>query len=127
MQAAMRFVQMFLLVVVGVAFATPSTDRLKVEHQRVLDDLNAKADGGPPLDLDDSRVPEILNKGWALFSASSLRSVISLTTARHRGAPSTPGAVVASTCAQNGPAFFFNNRHSHAWGAPVSRSALRCR
>ena len=69
MQAAMRFVQMFLLVVVGVAFATPSTDRLKVEHQRVLDDLNAKADGGPPLELDDSRVPGILNKGWRLAGA----------------------------------------------------------
>jgi len=69
----------FLLALSPVHFAqatnppqsatTPVLDQLRVEHQRVLDDLNAKDAEGRPMELDDPRVPEILKKGWDLTGA----------------------------------------------------------
>jgi len=45
---------------------TLALDRLRAQHQSVLDALNAKSAEGQVLDLDDSRVPALLKGGWEL-------------------------------------------------------------
>lgn len=49
--------------------AADSLDRLRAEHQRVLDELNGKSTGARALQFDDSRVSELLKTGWSLAGA----------------------------------------------------------
>jgi hypothetical protein len=44
----------------------PALTQLIAEHQRVLDQLNVKDAKGDPMELDDSRIPALVKKGWGL-------------------------------------------------------------
>jgi hypothetical protein len=41
-------------------------DRLRAEHQHILDELNTAGAKHGPLELDDEQVPALLNEGWRL-------------------------------------------------------------
>lgn len=44
-------------------------DELRIEHLRVLDEMSVKDGKGRPMDLDDPRIPPLLQKGWGLAGA----------------------------------------------------------
>lgn len=44
----------------------PQLERIRIEHQHILGQLNAKDSNGNVLSLDDPRVPALLKKGWGL-------------------------------------------------------------
>lgn len=47
----------------------PPMEELRIEHLRVLDELNVKDADGKPAELDDPQIPELVKHGWSLAGA----------------------------------------------------------
>ena len=55
------------LLIPVAAYCTDSRlDSIRVEHDRVLSQMNVKGSDGKPMELDDPRIPPLLKEGWQL-------------------------------------------------------------
>jgi hypothetical protein len=133
-----RIVVLGVLLPLCARAANPAAlERLRADHQRVLDGLNVKHADGSAIDLDDPRVPGLLKRGWALagewaaaylathpaLSASDLKRIFDGFAPKPRGVKSKYGEFLEypdynfeGDAIRLGPAVFVVHARYFRWG-----------